>query len=110
MTDVFPDGALQEVGTDLLVPAEALAAEPVGVRAGTTVVGVGDLAPGRGPVHRLTVATVAAPLADDQSLEQVTTSSRPVATALAILFELGPDRLEELLAHESGNRNEDLVF
>jgi hypothetical protein len=31
MVDVFPDGAVQDVGPDLLVPAEPLAAEPVAV-------------------------------------------------------------------------------
>src|SRR5512143_2218275 len=87
-THVLPDGGVQHIGPDLLVPTEALAAEAVGVRAGAAVVGVRDPAPGRRPGRPLTVASVAAPLAHDQALEQVTASARPVAPATPVLLEL----------------------
>ena len=68
------------------------------------------LALGRGPARRLAVAAVAAPLADDQALEQVTAAAGPVATALPVLLELSLDRPEEVLAHQPGDINEDLIF
>ena len=110
MTHVFPDGGVQDIGADLLVPAQALAAEAIGVGARAAVVGVGDLALGRGPAHRLAVAAVAAPLADDQALEQVTAATGPVATALPVLLELSLNRPEEFLTHQPGNIYEDLIF
>jgi hypothetical protein len=108
---VVPDGGVQHIGTDLLVPTETLAAEAIGIGARAAIVGVGNpaLAPGRGPARRLAVAAVAAPFADDQTLEQVTSAARPVATALPILLELSLDRPEEFLAHQSGDINEDLI-
>ena len=69
MAHIFPHGAVQYVGADLLVPAQTLTAEAVGVRARAAVVGVADLALGGGPTCRLTVAAVAAPLTDDQALK-----------------------------------------
>src|SRR3954470_6149719 len=69
---ILPDGGVQHIGTDLLVPTETLATEAMGVRARTAVGGVGALALGRGPARRLAVAAVAAPLAHDQALKQVT--------------------------------------
>src|SRR3954447_3987708 len=107
---IFPDGRIQHSGADLLVPAQALAAESVGVRTGAAIVGVGDLAfaLGRGPARRLAVAAVTAPLADDQALEQVTPATGPVAAALPILLELSPDSPEEFLAHQAGDLDEDL--
>ncbi len=109
---VFPDGGVQHIGAGLLVPTETLAAEAVGVGARAAVVGVGDLAfaLGRGPARRLAVAAVAAPFADDQTLEQVTPAAGPVATASPVLLELSLDRPEEVLAHHPGDINEDLVF
>src|SRR5512147_1320396 len=105
---VFPDGGVQQIGADLLVPTEALAAEAIGVRARAAVVGVGDLAfaLGRGPTRRLAVAAVATPLAHDQALEQVPAATGPVAAAAAVLLELGLDRPEEVLAHQAGHFNE----
>src|SRR6516162_4369003 len=76
LTHVVPDRGIQDIGADLPVPAQPLAAEAIGVGAGTAVVGVGDLALGRGPARRLAIAAVAAPLADDQALKQVTTTTR----------------------------------
>src|SRR3954467_6783702 len=60
MAHIFPDGRIQHIGADLLVPAQALAAESVGVRTGAAIVGVGDLAfaLGRGPARRFAVAAV----------------------------------------------------
>src|SRR6516165_4063678 len=111
-THVLPDGGVQHIGADLLVPTEALTAEAVGVRAGAAVVGVRDpaLALGRGAARRLAVAAVAAPLAHDQPLEQVTAAARAVAPALPVLLELGPNRPEEVLAHQGGDVNEDLIL
>ena len=42
LAHVFPDGGVQHIGADLLVPTEALAAEAIGVGARAAVVGVGD--------------------------------------------------------------------
>src|SRR5689334_4010976 len=109
-THVFPDGGVQHVGPDLLVPTEALAAEAVGVRAGAAVVGVRDPAPGRRPGRPLPVASVAAPPAHDQPLEQVTASARPVATAPSVLLELGLDHPEELLAHQGRYVDENVIL
>src|SRR5262249_7888273 len=110
LTHVFPDGRVQDVGADLLIPAQALATETIGVRAGAAVVGVGDLPLGRGPAHRLAVAAVAAPLADDQALEEITAAKRRFATALPVLLELTWTRPEEFLAHQPGDLDEDLIF
>src|SRR5262245_33296572 len=109
LTHVFPHRGVQDIGADLLVPAQALAAEAIGVGAGAAVVGVGDLALGRGPAHRLAVAAVAAPLADDQPLKQVTTTTGPVTTALPILLELSLNGCEERLTHQPRNIYEDLI-
>src|SRR4029077_5277553 len=100
VTHVFPDGGVQDIGTDLLIPAQPLATEAIGVGARAAVVGVGDLTLGRGPAHRLAVAAVAAPFADDQALKQVSGALRPVATALPVLLELSLNRLEEFLIHQ----------
>ena len=110
MTHIFPDGGVQHIGADLLIPAQALAAEAIGVGARTAVVGVRDLALGRGTARRLTVAAIAAPLADDQALEQVTAATGPVATALPILLELSLNGLEEFLVHQPRNLDENLIF
>src|SRR6516165_11699098 len=111
-THVLPDGGVQHIGADLLVPTEALTAEAVGVRAGAAVVGVRDPASalGRGPARRLAVAAVPAPLAHDQALEQIPTATGPVATASPILLELGLDRPEEVLAHQGGDVDQDPIF
>src|SRR5262249_42028430 len=95
---------------DLLVPTEALAAEAVGVRAGAPVVGVRDPAPGRRPGRPLTVASVAAPLAHDQALEQVTAAARPVAPAPSVLLELSLNHPEELFAHQRGYVDENVIL
>ena len=110
LSHVLPDGGVQDIGADLLVPAQALAAEAVGVGARAAVVGVGDLPLGRGPAHRLAVAAVAAPPADDQALEEIAAATGPLATAAPVLLELGPDRREELLAHQRGDLDEDLLL
>jgi hypothetical protein len=109
---IAPDGGVQRVGADLLVPAETLAAEAIGVGARAAVVGVGNpaLALGRGPARRLAVAAIAATLANDQALEQITSATRPVATASPVLLELSLDRPEEVLAHQPGDFYEDLVL
>src|SRR4051794_16035730 len=88
---VLPDGSVEDIGPDLLIPAEPLPAETIGVRSRATVVGVGapTLALGRGSARGLAVAAVAAPLADDQALEQISATAGPIATALPVLFELG---------------------
>jgi hypothetical protein len=109
-THVFPHGGVQHIGADLLVPTETLAAEAVGVSARAAVVGVGDLAPGRGPARRLAVAAVAAPLAHDQALEQVPAATRSVMPASPVLFELGLDHLEEVRAHQPGDVDENLLL
>src|SRR3954454_23905740 len=61
LAHISPHGGVQHIGADLLVPAQPLAAEAVGVRAGAAIVGVGDFAlgRGRGPTRRLAVAAVA---------------------------------------------------
>src|SRR5271165_7694170 len=110
LTHVFPDRGVQDIGADLLIPAQALAAEPIGVGARAAVVGVGDLTLGRGPAHRLAVAAVAAPFADDQALKQVSGALRPVATALSVLLELSLNRPEEFLTHQPGDIYEDLIL
>src|SRR5262249_3029729 len=97
------------MGRDLLVPTETLATEAIGVRARTAVVGVGNLALGRGPARRLAVAAIAAPFAHDQALKQVTATARPVAAALPGLLALGLNRLEESFAHQRRDINEDLI-
>src|SRR5512135_894202 len=107
---VFPDGRVQHIGADLLVPTETLAAEAIAVGARAAVIGIGDLALGRGPARRLAIAAVAAPLAHDQALEQVPAATAPVATALPVLLELSLDRPEEFLAHQGGDLDEDLIF
>ena len=53
---------------------------------------------------------VAAPLADDQALEQISATAGPVATALPVLFELGLDGQEEVFAHQPGDFDEYLIF
>jgi hypothetical protein len=108
---VVPDGGVQHIGADLLVPAEALATETIGVGARAAVVGVGDLgfALGCGPGRRLAVAAVTATLADDQALEQIPAAAGSVAAALPVLLELGLDRPEEVLAHQPWDFNEDLI-
>ena len=110
LTHVFPDGGVQDIGADLLIPAEALAAEAISVGAGAAIVGVGDLALGRGPAHRLAIAAIAAPLADDQALKEVTATTGPVTTALPILLKLSLNHPEEFLAHQGRNFNEYLIF
>jgi hypothetical protein len=110
LAHILPDGGVQHVGAELFIPAQALAAEAIGVGARTTVVGVRDLALGRGPARRLAVAAIAAALADDQALEQVTAATGPVPAALPVLLELGLHRPEELLAHQSGDINENLIL
>ncbi|MBV8397822.1 MAG: hypothetical protein JOZ17_03665, partial [Acetobacteraceae bacterium] len=110
MTDLFPHRGVEHIGADLLVPAQALAAEAVGVRAGAAIVRVGDLALGRGAARRLTVAAVAAPLADHQALEQITATTGPIATAWPILSERGLDGLEEFLVHQRRDLDEDSIF
>src|SRR5512135_146051 len=112
LAHIFPDGGVQHISADLLVPAQALAAEAVGVRARAAIVGVRDLAfaLGRGPARRLAGAAVAAPLAHDQALEQVPPAAGPVAAASPVLLELGLDRPEEVLAHQAGHFNENLVL
>src|SRR5262249_6461532 len=110
MTHIFPHRGVEHIGADLLVPAQALAAEAVGVRAGAAIVRVGDLALGRGPARRLAVAAVAAPLAHHQALEQITAATGPIATALPVLFELLLDGLEELLVHQNRDLDENPIF
>src|SRR6516165_10550191 len=110
LAHVFPDGGVQDIGADLLVPAHALAAEAVGVGARAAVVGVADLPLGRGSAHRLAVAAVAAPLADDQALEEIAAATGPLATAAPVLLELRLDRREEILVHQRGDIDEDLLF
>src|SRR6266545_4159581 len=109
VTHVFPDGGVQDIGAELLIPAQALAAEAIGVGTRAAVVGVGNLTLGRGPAHRLAVAAVAAPFADDQALKQVSGALRPVATALPVLLELSLNHPEEFLAHQPGNVDKDLI-
>src|SRR5271165_3272670 len=103
LTHVVPDGGVQDISAELRIPAQALATEAIGVGARAAVVGVGDLALGRGPAHRLAVAAVAAPLADDQALKEVAAATGPVATALPVLLELSLNRPEEFLSHQSWN-------
>src|SRR5580704_1087630 len=110
LTHVFPDGGVQDIRADLLVPAQSLATEAIGVGARAAVVGVRDLPLGRGPAHRLAVAAVAAPFADDQALEEIAADTGPFATALPVLLELSLNRPEEFLAHQTGDLDEDLFF
>src|SRR4051794_9403523 len=109
---VVPDGGVQHIGANLFVPTKALAAEAIGVRARAPVVRVGDpaSAPGRGPARRLAVAAVAAPFADDQTLEQVTPAAGPVASTSPVLLELSLDRPEKIFAHQPRDSNDDLSF
>jgi hypothetical protein len=109
---VLPDGGVQHIGANLFVPTEALAAEAIGVGARAAVVRIGDpaLAPGRGPARRLAVAAIAAPFADDQTLEQVTPAARPVATTLPVLLQLSLDCPEKIFAHQPWDFDDDLIF
>ena len=86
VTHVFPDGGVQDISAELLVPAQPLATEAIGVGARTAVVGVGNLALGRGPAYRLAVAAVAAPLAHHQALKKIAATTWPFATALPVLL------------------------
>src|SRR5580658_2024052 len=99
VTHVFPDGGVQDISAELLIPAQTLATEAIGVGARTAVVGVGNLALGRGPAHRLAVAAVAAPLAYHQALKEIAAATGLFATTLPVLLELSLNRREELLAH-----------
>src|SRR5512140_1870376 len=74
VTHVFPDGGVQDISADLLIPAQALATEAIGVGARAAVVGVGNLALGRGPAHRLAVGarlgiSIQVTSMDDQSVQ-----------------------------------------
>jgi hypothetical protein len=107
---IFPHAGVQNICANLLVPAQSLAAETVGVGTGAAVVGIRDAALRRGPARGLSVATVAATAADDQALQQVATAARADATTLAILFELCLDRLEKVFRNESRYIDEYLVI
>jgi hypothetical protein len=107
---VFPDGGIEDIGPNLLVPAEALTAEPIGVGAGAPVVGIRNYALGRGSAYGLAVTAIAASLADDQALEQITVATGPVATPLTILLKLRLNRPKEFLTYQRGNVDEDLLF
>src|SRR5208337_4166759 len=95
LTHVFPDRGVQDIGPDLFVPAQALTAEAIGIRARAAVVGVGNLALGRASTHSFAVATVSAPFADNQALQEVTAATGPVATASPVLLELSLNGPEE---------------
>ncbi len=110
VTHVFPDGGVQDISAELLIPAKPLATEAIGVGARTAVVGVGNLALGRGPAHRLAVAAVAAPLAHYQALKEISAATGLFATTLPVLLKLSLNRLEEFLAHQPGNVDGDLLF
>jgi hypothetical protein len=112
MTHVVPDGGVQDIGADRFVPTQSLAAEAVGVGPRAAVVGVVKLPLGRGPAHahQLTVAAVAAPLADDQALEEIPTAAGPFATAVPVLLELSLDRREQVLIHQCRDIDEDLLL
>jgi hypothetical protein len=109
---VVPDHGVQQIGANLFVPTKALAAEAIGVGARAPVVRVGDppLALGRGPARRLAIAAIAAALAHDQTLEQVTPAAGPVATTLPVLLELSLDRPEKIFAHQPRDINDNLIF
>jgi hypothetical protein len=109
LTHVPPDGVVQGIGADRLVRAQSLATEAIGIRARAAVVGVGDLPPGRYPAHRLAVAAVAAPLADDQALKEIAAATAPFATMAPVLLELNLDGLEELGADQPGDVDEDPI-
>ena len=110
LAHILPGGGVRDIRADLFVPAQAPAAEAISVGARAAVVGVRDLALGRSPARRLAVAALAAALADDQALEQVTAATGPVPAALSVLLELGLHRPEESRAHQSGDINQNLFL
>jgi hypothetical protein len=68
-TDILPKGFFQKIGTHLLVPAEALSPEPIGVTTDASVVGVGPyLASGRLAADAFAIVGVPAGPTDQQTL------------------------------------------
>jgi len=109
-TNILPDGLLQEVGAYLLVPAQPLPSEAIRIRAGATVVRIPHLPLGRDTARGFPIAAIAASLADNQPLEQETVAVRLGAPSKSVLLELCLDRLEDLLADQSRDIDQDLVL
>src|SRR5262249_24749192 len=104
--DISPHGLLQQVRSYVLVLADPLAPEAVGVRAGAAVVGVRTLLPLRGPLAPvLAVVGVAAILADQQSLEQVAGPPPPLPLPAPVLLQLLGDGGEQRFADQGRDRD-----
>src|SRR5438445_311855 len=88
-TDILPHRSVQKVGAALLVAADPLAAEAIGITAHAAIIGI--IAPpalATGTAQGLAVVGIAAVPADQQALKQVATATSAFAPTPTILLQL----------------------
>src|SRR5512135_2995121 len=95
-TDFFPDGFLDQIGAQLLVPTEPDAAKAIGIRANATVIGVGTLMIfARTGTEGFSIISIAATRTHNQALQQIFGPSLGHPSALPIFLQLFLDRIKE---------------
>jgi hypothetical protein len=98
--DLLPDGLIELIHPDLLVPTQPRAARAGDIRTAAAIVGVAGI------VGAATVG-VSALSADEQSLQEIAAPLERNAGSPLVLRELLPNRGKERLVHEGGNGDAD---
>src|SRR6516162_2840130 len=107
---ILPYGGVQVVGTDHLVPAQALPTRSELIGAQAAVIRVRLLGLGISPLQAVGRTGVPASLADHQPLKQIAVAARFCTLPQPILFELRLDCNEELFSDQCGNRDPNLIL
>src|SRR6266540_623574 len=104
--DFLPDGFIDEIGAQLLVPTEPYSSKAIGIRADATVIGVGTLmifACAR--AQRFSVISIPATRTHNQALQQILGPSLGHPSALPVFLQLFLDRIKERWIDQSKHRN-----
>src|SRR5512135_20146 len=105
-TDFFPDGFLDQIGAQLLVPTEPDAAKAIGIRADATIIGVGTLMIfAHTGTQGFYIISIAATRTHNQALQQIFGPSLRDASALAVFLQLLLDGIKKRCIDQSRDRN-----
>src|SRR5258706_7506746 len=101
-TDFLPDGFIDEIGAQLLVPTELYASKAIGIRADATVIGIGTLMIfARTGTQRFAVISIPATRTHNQALQQIFGPSLGHPSALTVFLQLLLDGIKERYIDQS---------
>ena len=105
--DVAPNSGVQTVHPHLLVVADAVSSETIGIAPHAAVVGVGGFSFRRRAADRLAIVGIAAAVAHNETLQKVFGTALALPAHFLVLCKLLTDGFEQVLTDQGRDGNRD---